>query len=316
MAAIAIQTQNLTRTFGARRAVDDLTLQVMAGAVFGLLGPRGSGKTTLLHMLLGLLPPTAGSAEIWGFDVQTQGEVIHAHTGALLDQTPVCDDLSAAENLTLYGQIQLLAEEERLVRSRALLTHLGLWERRQEKVGIWDLEMKRRIALACVLLHRPSLVFVDELTRGLTEEAAIRLRRDFVELIRQESITVFLTTESLVEVEELCDGVGVLHRGRLLAVAESGALRRFTALRVHIRGYGFTPNLVALLRRRADVAAVHAGERFLCIDLSSGVGLSAAKAVNTAPLVTLLVESGAEVEEVHKQAISLAELCSTLLRQA
>jgi ABC-2 type transport system ATP-binding protein len=316
MAAIAIQTQNLTRTFGARRAVDDLTLQVMAGAVFGLLGPRGSGKTTLLHMLLGLLPPTAGSAQIWGFDVQTQGEVIHAHTGALLDQTPVCDDLSAAENLTLYGQIQLLAEEERRVRSRALLTHLGLWERQQEKVGTWDLEMKRRIALACVLLHRPPLIFVDELTHGLTEEAAMRLQHDFIKLIRQESITVFLTTESLAEAEALCDCIGVYHRGRVLAMAEPAALRRFTALQVQICGRGFTPNLVSLLRRRADVATVCADDRFLYIDLSSGVGSSAGEAVNIAPLVTLLVESGAEVEEVHKRAISLADLYSKLLHQA
>lgn len=316
MTAIAIQTQNLTRTFGAQRAVDDLTLQVMAGSVFGLLGPRGSGKTTLLHMLLGLLPPSAGSAQIWGFDVQTQSEAIHARTGALLEQTAVCDDLSAAENLTLYGQIQLLAEEERLVRSRALLTHLGLRERQQEKVGSWDLEMKRRIALACVLLHRPPLVFVDELTHGLSEKAAIRLRRDFIALIRQERMTVFLATESLAEAEALCDSVGVYHRGRLLAMAEPGALHRLTALRVQICGRGFTPNLVALLRRRANVAAVCADDRFLCVDLSSRVGSSAGEAVNTAPLVTLLVESGAEVEEVHKQAISLAELCSTLLHQA
>jgi ABC-2 type transport system ATP-binding protein len=128
----------------------------------------------------------------------------------------------------------------------------------------------------------------------------------------QERMTAFLTTTNLMEAEAICDLIGVLYRGRLISVTTPQDLHRLMALRVQIRGRGFTPNLVALLRRRADVASVCANSSGLCIHLSPTAGSTTRDAIDAAPLVTLLIESGAEVEEVHKQMISLAEFCLTL----
>src|SRR5690606_5538807 len=139
-----IHTNHLTRSFGLQRAVDRLTLDVPAGIIFGLLGPKGAGKTTLIRLLSGLLPPTTGTAQVLGYDVRTQAAAIHAHTGVLLEQAGLEEGLSAEATLALHAHTGPLALPEQQARIRMLLTYFGLWARRQETVGGWSLEMKRR----------------------------------------------------------------------------------------------------------------------------------------------------------------------------
>jgi len=143
MTEIAIYTENLTRDFSTVRAVDGLTLEVPAGTIFGFLGPNGAGKTTTIRLLLGLLEPTAGRAEVLGFDTRTQADEIRARTGALLEHHGLYERLSAEDNLEFYGRVWRLPRAERQTRIRELLTHLGLWERRKEKVETWSRGMKR-----------------------------------------------------------------------------------------------------------------------------------------------------------------------------
>src|ERR1700685_611841 len=134
MPEFAIQVRGLTRTFGAVRALDDLTVEVPAGAVFGFLGPNGAGETTAIRLLLGLIEPTSGSATVLGFDTRTQGAEIRARSGALLEHSGLYERLSAEDNLRFYGRVTLMSKADLDQRIRELLKHLGLWDRRKEEV--------------------------------------------------------------------------------------------------------------------------------------------------------------------------------------
>jgi ABC-2 type transport system ATP-binding protein len=161
-----IQTQNLTRDFTTGpagetvRAVDGLTLEVPRGIVFGFLGPNGSGKTTTIRLLLGLLEPTGGRAQVFGLDTIRQSAAIRERTGALLEHTGLYERLSAEDNLEFYGRIAHMPALERRTRIRELLDQMGLWERRKETVGNWSRGMKQKLAIARALMHRPELIFL------------------------------------------------------------------------------------------------------------------------------------------------------------
>lgn len=308
MPDIAIHTEALTRDFGAVRALDGVTLEVPGGIVFGFLGPNGSGKTTTIRLLLGLLEPTTGRAEVLGFDTRTQVGEIRARAGALLEHSGLYERLSAWDNLDYYGQINRLPAEERRARIRDLLTGLDLWERRDEKVKDWSRGMKQKLAIARALLHRPPLIFLDEPTAGLDPIAAAALRDDLAALAAREGVTVFLTTHNLPEAEKLCTQVAVIRQGRLLAVGSPADLRARTGgPRVEIVGQGFGENMLALLRQQPLVAAVEGQNSHLTITLR--------QAAEVAPLVSLLVGAGAQVEEVRKGSASLEDVFMTLMEE-
>ena len=161
MIDFAIQTENLTCNFpNGVRALQDLSLKVPQGNIFGFLGSNGSGKTTTIHLLLGLLQATSGGAKVLGFDINTQSKEIRDRTGVLLEHPGLYERLSAEANLEFYGRIYRLSTKERRTRIKELLGNLGLWERRHDKVGKWSRGMKQKLAVARALLHRPSLVFL------------------------------------------------------------------------------------------------------------------------------------------------------------
>jgi ABC-type Na+ transport system ATPase subunit NatA len=162
--APAILTQQLTRTFGAQTVIDHVDLAVPAGAVYGILGPMGAGKTTLVRLLLGLVPPTSGVAQLLGFDVRTDADAIRARTGVVLTAPGLYESLTALENLNLYASIWHLPAADRDARIQYLLEHLNLWPRRHERVAEWSPTMKHKLAIARALVHRPMLLILDEPT--------------------------------------------------------------------------------------------------------------------------------------------------------
>ncbi len=214
MTEAAIRTTNLTRDFGAVRAVDALTLEVPPGIIFGFLGANGAGKTTTINLLLGLLEPTSGQAQVLDFDTRAQGGAIRERSGALLEFSGLYERLTAEDNLDFYGRVWRLSATERPARIRELLTHVGLYDRRKERVGAWSRGMKQKLAIARVLLHRPALIFLDEPTAGLDPVAAAALRDDLEGLVAREGVTVFLNTHNLPEAERLCQQVGVIRSGQ------------------------------------------------------------------------------------------------------
>ncbi len=210
----SIHLDHLSRFFGTVKAVDDLSLEVPAGIVFGFLGLNGAGKTTTIHLLLGLLEPTTGQARVLGFDTRTQAEAIRTRSGALLEFAGLYERMSAQDNLDFYGRIYQMPAPDRRARIKELLTHLDLWERRRDLVGTWSRGMKQKLAVARALLHHPPLVFLDEPTAGFDPIAAAALREDLASLVAREGVTVFLNTHNLTEAEKLCARVGVIRRGK------------------------------------------------------------------------------------------------------
>lgn len=327
MTDVAVRTEGLTRTFvaGRRRggwgggaggatpdesilrAVDDLSLEVPAGTVFGFLGPNGAGKTTTIRLLLGLLEPTGGRAEVLGFDVRREGPAVRQRAGALLEYPGLYDRLNAYDNLDFYGRAWRLAAAERRARIKELLSHFGLWERRADRVGTWSRGMRQKLAMARALLHRPALLFLDEPTAGFDPVAAAALRDDLAALVAREGVTVFLTTHNLVEAERLCRLVGVIRRGRLLAVGAPDQLQASSAPRVEIATRGLGDEALAQLRAQPGVVGAETRDGRLIIELEPGA--------RVAPLVDLLVRAGVEVEEARKGRATLEEVFLTMMEE-
>jgi ABC-2 type transport system ATP-binding protein len=306
MTSLAISTNGLCRQFGALHALEDLTVEIPRGIIFGFLGPNGSGKTTTLRLLLGLLDPTSGSAEVLGYDTHTNAAAIRERSGVLLEHCGLYERLTAEDNLDLFGRFWRIAPAARRARIRELLTNLELWDRRGEIVADWSRGMKQKLAIARALLHRPELLFLDEPTAGLDPIAAGALRDHLSQLSASEGVTIFLTTHNLAEAERLCALVGVVRNGRLLAVApptQLGTARE--APRIEITGSGMTEPMLVMLRGLGVVTAARADGRSLIVDLRS--------AGDVPSVVAALVSAGFQLESVHNSAGSLEDVFHSLV---
>jgi ABC-2 type transport system ATP-binding protein len=308
MTTYAIKTENLGRDFGSLRAVDDLSIEVPTGSVFGFLGPNGAGKTTTIRLLLGLLEPTQGRAQVIGFDAVHQADEIRTRSGALLEHNGLYERLSAENNLEFYGRVWRIPASERQARIRELLTNLELWERRKEPVATWSRGMKQKLAMARALFHRPTLLFLDEPTAGLDPSAAAKLRDDLEKLVEIEGVTVFLNTHNLAEAERLCQQIGIIRGGKLVANGSPNQLRAQAGNpQLDITGKDFFSDAIQDLRSRPEVLSAELHNNHLTIQLR--------EAVETAPLVSMLVQSGVQVEEVIKAQSSLEEVFLSLVNE-
>ena len=221
--SLAIEVRDLTRRFGDFTAVDAISVDVRAGEVFGFLGANGAGKTTAIRMLIGLLAPTSGSARVAGFDVLTQSEEVRRNIGYMSQRFSLYDDLTVAENITLYGGIYGLDDatiEERLT---AMLEALDLSTARRSMVRSLPLGWKQKLAFSVAMLHRPRVVFLDEPTGGVDPIT----RRQFWEMIYAAAAagtTVFATTHYMDEAE-YCDRLSIMVDGRIAAMGTPAELK-------------------------------------------------------------------------------------------
>jgi ABC-2 type transport system ATP-binding protein len=303
----AIRTDNLNRSFGGLKAVDGLSLEVPPGIVFGFIGPNGSGKTTTIRLLLGLLDPDGGKAEVLGFDTQKQSDQIRARCGALLEYNGLYERLSAAENLDYYGRIWHMSKSEREARTQQLLTPLELYDRRKEPIGRWSRGMKQKLAVARTLMHRPKLVFLDEPTAGLDPVASAALREDLELLAQREGVTIFLTTHNLADAEKLCGQVGVINHGQLLAVGSPEELRsRTSAPRLYLTGK-FSPEAIEQVKANPLVRKMDKHNSRLVLDLTD---LS-----RSYEIVSQLVQAEAQIDEVRKEKADLEEVFLSLVEE-
>jgi len=229
--APAIAVQGLTKVYGTRRVVDDLTLNVPAGRIMGFLGPNGSGKTTTLRMLCGLLIPDGGEGSCLGLDIHTQAAAIKRQIGYMTQRFSLYEDLSIAENLDFVAHVHGLPK--RKARVEEALRRLGLFERRRQMAGELSGGWKQRLALAACVLHQPRLLLLDEPTAGVDPKA----RREFwdqIHALAAEGLTVLVSTHYMDEAER-CHQIAYIAYGHLLAcgtVAEVIAQAALTCLTV------------------------------------------------------------------------------------
>src|SRR5512141_773207 len=304
----AIQTNQLTRSFGGLKAVDRLTLEVPRGTVFGFLGPNGSGKTTTIRLLLGLLDADQGEAQVLGFNTRTQADEVRVRCGALLEQHGLYEPLSAADNLDYYGRIWHMSKTDREKRIRELLEPLDLYERRDEPIGRWSRGMKQKLAVARTLIHRPELIFLDEPTAGLDPVASAALREDLTRLAVQEGVTIFLTTHNLAEAERLCNQVAVINRGQLLANGSPAELRRRTsAPRLYVTGLNITAQIIEDLQKSTLVKRVQQQNGRLILDLND--------LTRSHEIVSQLVKSNVLIDEVYKERVDLEDIFLQLVEE-
>lgn len=220
-----IEVEGLVREFGKGfRAVDGIDLNVEPGEIYGFLGPNGAGKSTTVLMLTTLLPPTAGSARVAGYDIAKQGPEVRSSIGAALQEAALDPFLTGREHLTLQAAMHGIGRKERKRRANELLERVGLTEASNRKVGGYSGGMKRRLDLALALVHEPQILFLDEPTTGLDPQSRSALW-DEVSRLAKEGVTVFLTTQYLEEADVLADRVGIIDNGKIVAEDTPDALK-------------------------------------------------------------------------------------------
>ncbi|MFX0097920.1 MAG: ABC transporter ATP-binding protein [Candidatus Hodarchaeota archaeon] len=214
---VAIVINNLTMKFEDVTAVDGLSLEVERNELFGLLGPNGAGKTTIINVLCGLLEPTSGSVSVRGYDIQKEPQKIKKLIGVCTQETAVYPYLTGRENVEFFGNLHTMSNEELRKNTNNLLEKLSLAEDAKRRVGKYSGGMKRRINLIMALVHDPEIAFLDEPTVAMDPQSRHAVW-DFIRELKKNGKTVILTTHYMEEAEELCDRVGIIDQGKVIAL--------------------------------------------------------------------------------------------------
>ena len=221
----SIEINSLTKSFGDFNAVDDITLKIESGEIFGFLGPNGAGKSTTMMILTTLLKPTSGNALVQGYDVQSQGKKVRENIGFVQQDISVDEYLTGRENLILQARISRIPKSEISSRIDEVLELVELTERQNQASITYSGGMRKRLDIASGLLHRPKVLFLDEPTVGLD----IQTRRKIWEYIRkihkEYGMTIFLSTHYMEEADKLCDRIGIIDNGKIQAIDKPSTMK-------------------------------------------------------------------------------------------
>lgn len=234
----AVELHNLSKTYpGGKQAVQNVSLALEPGEVFGFLGPNGAGKTTTVKLLNGMLTPTEGICRVLGSDPALEPEKVHAVSGVVTEHARMYENLTGLENLVFYAELFGISADEAAGRAEAVLQEMELEEAKDRKLAAWSTGMRQRISLARALIHRPKILFLDEPTSGLDPESAQNVNRMIREMAENSGITVFLCTHQLRYAQEICTRYGLIEEGRLLAAGTLEELRAeaFSQITLQIR---------------------------------------------------------------------------------
>lgn len=305
-----IETQGLTRKFGDLVAVDDLTLKVDEGEVFGFLGPNAAGKTTTVRMLCCLISKTSGRARIGNLEVDSDKDCLEIRkmVGLLPENVGLYDNLSAYKNLDFYGKLYEVPANKRLANIERLLRLLGIWERRNDAVGTFSKGTKQKIAIARALIHEPQVLFLDEPTANLDPEAS-KTVRDFILELKKEKRTIFMNTHNLDEAGRICDRIAIL-KTKLIAIGSPQELERGTSSRktvIHLDA--INDAILAAVNRLNVVKNMHTSDNKLIIDLDN-------PEKDNPQLVKAIVNAGGDVQYVTELRSSLEDVYLKLVREA
>jgi ABC-2 type transport system ATP-binding protein len=255
-----IDCENLTRKFGDLTAVDNLTLHVNEGEIFGFLGPNGAGKTTTVRMLACLISKTGGTAKIGDYEIGNRADQqkIRRIIGLVPDNVGLYEELSAYKNLDFYGRYYKVDEANRRERIEYFLKLLGLWDKRDVAAGAFSKGMKQKLAIARALIHDPQILFMDEPTANLDPEAS-KTVRDFILDLKKERKTIFLNTHNLDEAQKICDRIAILNT-KLVALGTPTELERSISGRKTVVQLESVNDAIVSAARRVGMGNVEAVE--------------------------------------------------------
>lgn len=289
----AINISNIRKSYdGKTNALNDISLSIPKGEIFGFLGPNGSGKTTAVRVLNGILSATSGHAEILGMPVGENHIEIHRLCGVMTESSSCYENLTAEQNLIFFGRMHGM--EEKLVKERAdfILKRLELYDERNKKVKAFSTGMRKRISLAIALIHNPEVLFLDEPTSGLDPENALNVMRLIKELAEENEVTIFLCTHQLKYAEEICTLYGFINEGNILGLGtfDELASKKNAALQLKIRGKNISKSLGFIREDNGFYSKSILGDK------------------EASSLVQSILTSGGEIYEAVQQKWSLEQL--------
>jgi len=299
--ANGIEVQGLVREYKkGPRAVDGIDITVAPGEIYGFLGPNGAGKSTTVHVLTTLLPPTAGTARVGGYDVVKDGPKVRSMIGVALQEAALDPLLTGRDHLRLQATLQGVRKDRRKVQADELLIRVGLADATDRKVSGYSGGMKRRLDLALALVHMPRILFLDEPTTGLDPQSRTALWEEVARLRREEGVTVFLTTQYLEEADVLADRVGIIDQGKLVAEGTPAELKAEIG----------RPSVHAIPRNEKDrerIAAFLApfGER---LDTTRDVAVRLRDGLGLTDIVRAVDANGVDIVDLELKAPSLDDV--------
>ena len=285
---LAIQTFNLTRIFNGLVAVDGLDLNIKKGELFALLGPNGAGKTTTINMLCCLLKPTGGTATIMGYNINRHPFKIKEVIGVSPQETVLSEHLNCWENLALIGRIHGMKARELRIRSQHLLEKMGLDDRAKDQVRKFSGGMKRRLNIMMALIHNPEVLFLDEPTLGLDPQAR-RAIWEYITWLKREK-TILLTTHYMDEADFLADRIGIMDKGKIVALGTSAELK-ISILKRHtmiIYAWNLTQRVINEMR-----------SRYSEVEVTNGTMIVTDEKLEFKEIVDILHSSGAIVRSAY-----------------
>ncbi|ACU05073.1 ABC transporter ATP-binding protein [Pedobacter heparinus] len=301
-----IQLKSLTKCYGTQRAVDDLSLDIYKGEIFGLLGPNGAGKTTTILMMLGLTDPTSGSAFVCGYNATNNPIAVKRKVGYMPDSLGFYDNMTALENLKYIARLNGLTEKEIKVRTVETMETVGLSAALNKKTATFSRGMKQRLGLADVLIKQPDVIILDEPTLGIDPSGV----REFLALIKrlskEQGLTVLLSSHHLHHVQQVCDRVGIFVKGKLLAQGNidtlSGNVFNNAGHVVSIRLANVIPQPWALeqeLEQWETIKQIRINEKTIEFECTQDI---------TPALVRFFVEKGCDITGVHQKDYGLDDI--------
>ncbi|MGB8984587.1 MAG: ABC transporter ATP-binding protein [Anaerolineales bacterium] len=302
-----IQVNGLTKDYGARRAIDNLTFDAEQGEIVGVLGPNGAGKTTTMRILTGYMPPTEGTATVAGYDIVEESLEVRRRVGYLPETVPLYNDMTALEYLKFMADLRHIPDAEE--RAHETLENVNLADRANSYIGTFSKGMRQRIGLAQALIHRPEVLILDEPTIGLDPAQVVEMRKVIREIGKDR--TVLLSTHILSEAQQVCDRVLIINKGRIVTedTPENLQSRLVGAQRVILRVRGDSDGLTGRVTKVKGVRGVEAkpdGSVEFEFDAGEDARPQVAKAI---------IESGYELLEMHAVGLSLEEIFLELTRE-
>lgn len=256
----AIVITHLKKMFNDFTAVDDVSFTVTKGEVFGLLGPNGAGKSTIIRMLCTLTRPTAGSATVAGYDIIDQDSKVREHIGLVSEKMIMYDDLTARENLALFGRLYNIPEQQLQQRIDNLLTFVRMEKWADARIGTFSTGMKQRINVIRALVNEPEILFLDEPTLGLDPQSTSDIRDLIRKINTDQGTTIILTTHMMTEADMLCDRIGIIDKGNIVALDTPAKLKKLvsgtdtTILEIQINN--LTPRMITAVQASPAVQSI------------------------------------------------------------
>ncbi len=303
-----IQVNGLTKDYGARRAIDNLTFDAEQGEIVGFLGPNGAGKTTTMRILTGYMPPTDGTAKVAGYDIIEESLEVRKRVGDLPETVPVYNDMTAVEYLQFMADLRRIPDPEE--RAYETLEAVNLEDRATSYIGTFSKGMRQRIGLAQALIHRPEVLILDEPTIGLDPAQVVEVRNVIREIGKDR--TVLLSTHILSEAQQLCDRVLIINKGKIVTEDTPANLqaRLVGAQRVVLRVRGDSDGLTTKISKVKGVRTVES-KADGSVEFEFGAGQDARPQVAKA-----VIEAGYEMLEMRPIGLSLEEIFLELTRDS